>query len=90
MANHAEDTFDDEPKTSKKFRFKYIVTEVYGDVPEGVMERGNFVYEDHYRGRSTDWNIYKLSTGKHVWGFAGTYVEKIPLAEFEKMRSANA
>lgn len=82
---------DREPATSKKFRFKYIVTEVYGDVPEGAMERGNFVYEDHYRGRSTDWNIYNVKTFTLVWGFAGTYVEKIPLAEYEKMRAtANA
>lgn len=80
---------DDEPKASKKWRFKYIVTEVYGEIPKGCeIKIGTLVFDDRYHGRVYDWNMYDLahrSGPKFLWGFTGTYVEKISIADFEAM-----
>ena len=79
---------DREPSRSKTYRFKYVITDVQGNCSDPNLKPGTFVYEDHYRGRSSDWNVYEFPPGespKWAWGFSGTYIGKIPLAEFEAM-----
>lgn len=77
-------------KKSKPRIYKYKVTGIWGDVSPGNdnLVVGEFVIENHYRGKETDWTVMDMKTGKEIWGFSGTFVEK--LKEEPKPKAAEA